>query len=84
MVRIATEEDSGMIQPTKMAATGRRVSPPMAPLARGETVEAILDDYPELDADDVRACLAYAHAALADETIDAVRVTSARGFARPN
>ena len=46
-------------------------------LARGETVEAILDDYPELDADDVRACLAYAHAAIADETIDAVRVTSA-------
>jgi uncharacterized protein (DUF433 family) len=47
-------------------------------LARGETVDAVLDDYPELDADDVRACLAYAHAAIADETIDAVRVTPAQ------
>lgn len=46
-------------------------------LAQGQTVEAILDDYPELEADDVRACLAYAHAAIADESIDAVRVTSA-------
>jgi uncharacterized protein (DUF433 family) len=46
-------------------------------LAQGQTVEAILDDYPELEADDVRACLAYAHAAIADESIDAVRVASA-------
>jgi uncharacterized protein (DUF433 family) len=38
-------------------------------LAQGQTVEAILDDYPELAPDDVRACLAYAHAALADESI---------------
>jgi uncharacterized protein (DUF433 family) len=45
-------------------------------LAQGQTVEVILDDYPELEADDVRACLAYAHAAIADESIDAVRVTS--------
>jgi uncharacterized protein (DUF433 family) len=46
-------------------------------LAQGQTVEAILVDYPELEADDVRACLAYAHAAIADESIDAVRMTSA-------
>ncbi len=46
-------------------------------MAQGQTVEAILDDYPELEADDVRACLAYAHAAIAVESIDAVRVTSA-------
>jgi uncharacterized protein (DUF433 family) len=46
-------------------------------LAQGETVEAILDDYPELEADDVRACLAYAHAAISDESIEAVRVTPA-------
>jgi uncharacterized protein (DUF433 family) len=38
-------------------------------LARGQTVEAILEDYPELEADDIRACLAYAHAAIADERI---------------
>jgi hypothetical protein len=51
MVRIATEEDSGMIQPTKMVATGRRVSQPMAPLARGETgrgefAREFTDDHP--------------------------------------
>jgi uncharacterized protein (DUF433 family) len=38
-------------------------------LAQGQTVEAILDDYPALEADDVRACLAYAYAAIADESI---------------
>jgi uncharacterized protein (DUF433 family) len=43
-------------------------------LAQGQTVDAILEDYPELEADDIRACLAYAHAAIADERIDAVRV----------
>lgn len=39
-------------------------------LAQGQTIEAILDDYPELEADDVRACLAYAHSAIADESIN--------------
>ncbi|HEX5079232.1 MAG TPA: DUF433 domain-containing protein [Geminicoccaceae bacterium] len=46
-------------------------------LAQGQTVEAIFDDYPELEADDVRACQACAHAAIADGSIDAVRVASA-------
>jgi uncharacterized protein (DUF433 family) len=32
-------------------------------LAQGETPEAILGDYPDLDPDDIRACIAYAHAA---------------------
>jgi uncharacterized protein (DUF433 family) len=45
-------------------------------LAQGETAEAILNDYPDLEPDDVRACLAYAHAALADESIEAVRVVT--------
>ena len=31
-------------------------------LAQGESADAILDDYPDLEPDDVRACLAYAHA----------------------
>jgi uncharacterized protein (DUF433 family) len=31
-------------------------------LAQGVTEEAILEDYPGLEADDVRACAAYAHA----------------------
>jgi uncharacterized protein (DUF433 family) len=32
-------------------------------LAQGETPEAILGDYPDLEPDDIRACIAYAHAA---------------------
>jgi uncharacterized protein (DUF433 family) len=45
-------------------------------LAQGETQEAILDDYPDLEPDDIRACLAYAHAVIARDTLDAVQVTS--------
>jgi uncharacterized protein (DUF433 family) len=45
-------------------------------LAQGETVEAILDDYPELETDDIRACLAYAHAVVANDRIDAVKVST--------
>lgn len=36
-------------------------------LARGETAAAILDDYPGLEADDITACLAYAHAVVAHD-----------------
>jgi uncharacterized protein (DUF433 family) len=43
-------------------------------LAQGESVEAILADYPGLEVDDVRACLAYAHAVLADDSLDAVQL----------
>ena len=31
-------------------------------LTQGVTPEAILDDYPDLELDDIRACTAYAHA----------------------
>lgn len=41
-------------------------------LARGEPQEAILDDYPDLEPDDIRACIAYAHAVIARDTLDAV------------
>ena len=43
-------------------------------LAQGTTPEEILDDYPRLEADDIRACIAYAHAAIADDTLAAVSV----------
>lgn len=43
-------------------------------LAQGETAEAILADYPDLEPADIRACLAYAHAVLANDSLDAVRV----------
>jgi uncharacterized protein (DUF433 family) len=32
--------------------------------AQGESVEAILDDYPELEPAAIRACIAYAHATI--------------------
>lgn len=43
-------------------------------LAQGVAVDDILDDYPALEPDDVRACLAYAHAVIAHDSLDAVVV----------
>ncbi len=43
-------------------------------LAQGVTPEDILDDYPDLEPDDIRACTAYAHAVIARETLSAVTV----------
>ena len=43
-------------------------------LMQGESWDAILDDYPNLERDDIRACLAYAHAVLAHDSLDLVRV----------
>jgi uncharacterized protein (DUF433 family) len=44
-------------------------------LAQGETVEGIFADYPDLEPDDIRACLSYARAVIANDSLDAVRVT---------
>jgi uncharacterized protein (DUF433 family) len=38
-------------------------------LARGATVEEILEDYPQLEIDDIQAALFYAHRMVAGETI---------------
>ncbi|MCI0365538.1 MAG: DUF433 domain-containing protein [Phycisphaerales bacterium] len=43
-------------------------------LAQGALPEEILDDYPDLEPEDIRACLAYAHAVIARDTLDAIRV----------
>ncbi len=43
-------------------------------LAQGVTVDEIIEDYPDIEPDDVRACLAYAHAVIAHDTLDAVRI----------
>ena len=43
-------------------------------LAQGVTSEAILEDYPDLEPDDIRACTAYAHAVIARDTLSAVTV----------
>lgn len=45
-------------------------------LVQGETPETILDDYPDLEPEDIRACLAYAHAVVAHDVLDAVQVES--------
>lgn len=45
-------------------------------LAQGVTPEALLEDYPDLEEEDIRACLAYAHAVIAGDTLDAVTVTA--------
>jgi uncharacterized protein (DUF433 family) len=51
----------------KRIIRGMRISvePILSLLAQGESVEAILDDYPELVPADIRACIAYAHAMIA-------------------
>lgn len=43
-------------------------------LAQGVTTEGILEDYPDLTPDDIRACIAYAHAVIAHDMLDAVSV----------
>jgi uncharacterized protein (DUF433 family) len=45
-------------------------------LAQGESAETILDDYPDLDADDIRACIAYAHAVIAHDSLHAIDATN--------
>ena len=44
-------------------------------LAQGENWDNILADYPDLEIDDIRACLAYAHAVIANDSLDVVEVT---------
>ena len=43
-------------------------------LAQGAGSEEILEDYPKLEQDDIRACIAYAHAVIAGDTLAAVSV----------
>jgi uncharacterized protein (DUF433 family) len=43
-------------------------------LAQGESWDNVLDDYPDLEVDDIRACLTYAHAVIANDSLDAVGV----------
>ena len=43
-------------------------------LAQGESEQIILGDYPDLDADDIRACIAYAHAVIAHDSLHAVEI----------
>ena len=55
---------------------GMRISVEMilSLLAQGESWESLLEDYPDLERDDLRACMAYAHAVIADDSLDTVEV----------
>ena len=43
-------------------------------LAQGEEWDAIIKDYPGLEVDDIRSCLAYAHAVIANDSLDEIQV----------
>lgn len=46
-------------------------------LAAGDSVETILEGYPWLEPDDIRACLVYAHRLVAHERVEPLVVDSA-------
>ena len=43
-------------------------------LAQGVKPEDILDDYPDLESDDIRACIAFARAIIAGDSLAAVSI----------
>ena len=45
-------------------------------LTQGVTTDAIPEDYPELEADDIFACTAYAHAVIARSSPDAISIAN--------
>ncbi|GAB6275399.1 MAG: hypothetical protein STSR0004_22660 [Peptococcaceae bacterium] len=50
----------------------------LALLEQGVTPEEILADYPDLETEDIRACLAYARLLVANESIDQIEAEVAR------
>ena len=49
----------------------------LALLEQRVSVKEILEDYPDLESDDISACLAYARALIANETLEAVTIEEA-------
>ncbi len=45
-------------------------------LAQGAPSEEILEDYPELELADIRACLAYARSVIAGDTLESIEVAA--------
>ena len=58
---------------------GMRISVDMilSLLSQGVTEEEILADYPDLEQEDIRACLAFAAERAGSETLEAIKVESA-------
>lgn len=46
-------------------------------LSQGVTQQELLDDYPDLEPEDIRACIAYAHAVIAGDSLSAISVAAA-------
>jgi len=44
-------------------------------LAQNVTIEEILKDYPDLEREDILACIAYAHAILANEYLEEIKIS---------
>jgi len=51
-------------------------------LEQGVTPQEILEDYPDLEPEDIRACLAYARALLANESIEPVNIDALKNLRR--
>jgi len=45
-------------------------------MSQGESPEKLLEDYPELEPDDIRACIAYAHTVIAGDSLSAISVVA--------
>jgi uncharacterized protein (DUF433 family) len=62
----------------KLIVRGRRlaVEHVLGMLAAGDSVETILEGYPWLEADDVKACLAYARRVVGHERVEPLLVGS--------
>jgi len=56
---------------------GMRISVEMilGQLAQGVTIEEILKDYPDLEREDILACIAYAHTILANESLEEIKIS---------
>jgi uncharacterized protein (DUF433 family) len=57
---------------------GMRISVEMilSLLAQGAPIDEILDDYPHIVAEDIQACLAYAHAVIAHDSLDSISLAA--------
>ena len=46
-------------------------------MSQGVSVQEILEDYPDLEINDIRACLAYAKTVIANEEIESLQMETA-------
>lgn len=46
-------------------------------LSQGVSIQEILEEYPDLEVDDIHACLAYARAVIANEKIESLQLEMA-------